>query len=147
MGLFQSCSCRCRWPFLPRYFPVSLRTRMLWARSSSAARRTATPCCRACLHPHRVATGTTASPSSRRTGSFSLPAKPKLSNVIGLLPSRGLSIGQWGRRNMQVWQKNIYIYFSFFLGLSLLEFDCKFNSVNIVILAIFVEICLYGRVP
>lgn len=83
LGLMQNYSCRCWWPFLPHYFPASPRTLTLWARSSLAVKRTATPCCRACLHPHRVTTGITASPSSRRTGSFSLPVKPKRSNVIG----------------------------------------------------------------
>ncbi len=59
------------------------RMPMLEVRCSSAVRRTATPSCPACRRPRRATTGTTASPSSRRTGSSCLPVRPRPSNGIG----------------------------------------------------------------
>lgn len=62
---------------------LSPRTPTPAARSSSAVRRTATPSCPAYPPPPRATIGTTASPSSRRTGSSCSPARPKPSNGIG----------------------------------------------------------------
>lgn len=61
----------------------SPRMRTPAARCSSAARRTATPSCRGCRSPRRATTGTTASPSSHRTGSSCLPVRRRRSRGIG----------------------------------------------------------------
>lgn len=127
--------------FVPRTSSLSLfvfpRMPMPVARCSSAVRRTATPSCPACPRPRRAATGTTASPSSRRTGSSCSPARPRPSNGIGYRPSRGSSIGQWGRRNMQV-RKISYEYWK---GL----FDVRELFFFSVLLLVFMSLCL--KVP
>lgn len=90
-----SCCTLCSWL-------LSSRMPLQEGKCSLGARKTATKSWKGSRHPHRETTGSTASPSSPRTGNSSLPARRRTTSWSGLPPSRRLSAGRCCLRNTQV---------------------------------------------